>query len=268
MSLESGRKLGLAAAIIQVVLPIAVLVLYGVLIFSLFSSVFSLASGTTPNFSNAFLATGLVGFAFIAIGAIGIAGVVLFLVAMHRLGQYYGEPRIFNNALYSILTEIVGVVVIFAVVFGLFFALIPRTTTTTTNPGTFAIGFIALLLGVIVAALVIQILSAYFARNAFNKLGEKSGVSSFNTAGLLYLIGGVLAIVGIGSLLIWIAWIFAIMGFSNLKPKTQEPLSPAFTVPTQAASGLRKCCPYCGAENLADALFCASCGKPLANQLS
>jgi uncharacterized membrane protein len=70
---------------------------------------------------------------------------------------------------------------------------------------------------------------------AFNKLAEKSGDDNFKTAGLLYLLGTVLTIVLIGGLLIWIAWIFAAMGFNSLKPK--EPPAPTSAYPTSQTSG-------------------------------
>jgi uncharacterized membrane protein len=161
---------------------------------------------------------------------------------MHSLGQYYNESRIFNNALYSILTSILGGIVFVAIVFAFIFTMVSSATTST--PRVFGAEFVILILGVVVGGFIISIVSALFARNAFNKLGEKSGVPSFNTAGLLYLLGGVLSIIGIGSLLIWIAWIFALIGFNSLKPKTQEPTPPPFPVPQQAATPTqRKLCP-------------------------
>jgi uncharacterized membrane protein len=66
---------------------------------------------------------------------------------------------------------------------------------------------------------------------AFNKLGEKSEVDNFKTAGLLYLLGGALAIVGIGALLSWIAWIFAFMGFRSLKPKNIQTTASPSSIP-------------------------------------
>ncbi len=85
---------------------------------------------------------------------------------------------------------------------------------------------------------------------AFNKLKEKSGVESFGTAGILYLVGSIIPLVS------WIAWIFAAAGFSKLKP---VPLSNA-SYPTQPLTTTiqTKRCPNCGTENSADALYCSS----------
>ena len=65
---------------------------------------------------------------------------------------------------------------------------------------------------------------------AFNLLGEKSGVHSFNTAGTLYIIGAVLELVGIGAIILWIAWILAASGFNALKPKPVET-APTYPYP-------------------------------------
>ena len=98
---------------------------------------------------------------------------------------------------------------------------------------------------------------------AFNTLGEKSGVESFKTAGLLTIIGYVLTIVGVGVILVWIAWIFAVAGFHSLKeaPQPSYPSNMA-SVPANAMSQTRYC-PYCGAENALTSEFCTQCGRHL-----
>lgn len=93
---------------------------------------------------------------------------------------------------------------------------------------------------------------------AFNKLKEKSGVDNFGTAGLLMLIGVFIPIIT------WIAWIFAAMGFNKLKAApTPSPYVPYSVNPPLSTTTQIKRCPNCGAENLIDALYCSSCGKPL-----
>jgi uncharacterized membrane protein len=82
-------------------------------------------------------------------------------------------------------------------------------------------------LAVLAVAFIFAVVSGIFYMRAFNKLSEKSGVDNFKTAGLLYLIGAATAIIGIGALIQWIAWIFAAMGYSSLKPK--EPLTSPST---------------------------------------
>ena len=59
-------------------------------------------------------------------------------------------------------------------------------------------------------------------RRAFSLLAQKSGEHSFETAGNLLWWGAILTIVfGIGLILIFIAWIFATIGFFSIKTTTQ-----------------------------------------------
>ena len=107
-------------------------------------------------------------------------------------------------------------------------------------------------------ALAFGIVNGVLYMRAFNKLKEKSGVDNFGTAGLLYLIGVFIPIIA------WIAWIFAAMGFKKLK--AAQPLHtyvPYSVHPPLSTTMQTKRCPNCGAENLTDALYCSSCGKPL-----
>ena len=47
---------------------------------------------------------------FGVIGVIAFVGFILFVVAMHRLSQYYNEPSIFKNTLYGFIVNIVGAI--------------------------------------------------------------------------------------------------------------------------------------------------------------
>ncbi len=102
---------------------------------------------------------------------------------------------------------------------------IPQTGTPATS--VLFTQFIIAYLAVIGVSLVFGIVNAVLYMRAFNKLREKSGVDTFKTAGLLYLIGVLLTVVLIGGLLVWIAWIFAAMGFNRLKvaPATAPTVS-------------------------------------------
>ena len=108
---------------------------------------------------------------------------------------------------------------------------------------------------------MIGVVSAVFYMKAFNKLGEKSGVDNFKTTGLLYLLGVVLAIVGVGVLLMWIAWILALIGFRAIKPKISETSTFASSTATPsmilADTSQKRYCPYCGAENIPGLYFIA-----------
>jgi uncharacterized membrane protein len=264
MSFELGKKLGLTASLIAVIVPVITVILYGLLFLSLFGIISSALTGGSQTFVGSLFPAGIA-IAFVAIGIIGLIGIILFLVAMHSLSQYYSETGIFRNALYGFLINIIGVAALIVIAFALVFTTIVSSATSST-PGLSGAAFITVFLVVIVAALAISIVSAVFYMRAFNKLGEKSGVHTFNTAGLLYLIGTVLTIVLVGSLLVWIAWIFALSGFNSLKPKTAETSTVSYSTPqpSMAYSVVQKrYCPYCGAQLSPDSVYCANCGKQL-----
>ena len=93
---------------------------------------------------------------------------------------------------------------------------------------------------------------------AFDKLKEKSGVDNFGTAGLLYLIGVFITPI------MWIAWIFAAMGFNKLKATPAAPQTGSYyTQPPLSSTMQTKRCPNCGTENYGDAFYCRTCGKTL-----
>ena len=226
MSFELGRKLGLTASIIAVIVPVITVILYGLLFLSLLGIISSALTGGSQTLVSPLFPAGILT-ALVAIGIIGLIGIILFLVAMNRLSQYYSEPSMFKNALYGFLINIIGITALIVIAFALIFTTIVHSATS--SAPVLSGAFTTMLLGVVVAALVISIASAVLYMRAFNKLGEKSGVHSFNTAGLLYLVGTALTIVLVGSLLVWIAWIFALSGFNSLKPKTAEPLTVSYS---------------------------------------
>ena len=256
MSFESGRKLGLTASLIAVIMPVI-----GVI--TAIFLVLSLLAGTLSTLFNFESITILLAIA----GIITFAGFILFLVAMHSLSQYYSESGIFKNVLYGFIINIVGAAIAVSIELAIIVTSIVKIAqgagTGTADPS--AIQFIILFLAVFAVAFILGIVSAVFYMRAFNKLGEKSGINNFKTAGLLYLIGTVLSIVGIGVLLLWIAWIFAAQGFYSLKPKSPKPqhLFPPTSQTSLTGTAQKRFCPYCGTENTADSVYCVICGKKL-----
>lgn len=223
-------------------MPVIMVITIIFFIWSMFTAIAAASTGsspTIPNFSSIFF-----GFETILtlLGIMTFIGIILFIIAMYCLSQYYNDSGIFKNALYGFILNIVGSIT--AIVIEFVFILrsvgsiaqtgtVPTaaTPTPTIPPVTsiltqLILGFLA----VLVIGLVFGIISGVLYMRAFNKLAEKSGKDSFRTAGLLYLLGTALTIVLIGGLLVWIAWIFAAMGFNSLKPK--ESSTPTLAYPT------------------------------------
>ncbi len=256
MTLESGRKMGLTASLIHVITPVIMIILLFALIFSQIARY--------PVSGPSMFTSGLTIATFLLLGAVAFAGFILFFIAMYRLSHYYNEPKIFKNVLYGLISTIIGGVTALIVEFAFFATVIGRMTPGSTagvNAAWFA-QFMFTLIAIVGIALVFGITAAVLYWRAFNKLAEKSGVETFRTAGLLYLIGTVLSIIGIGVILIWITWIYAANGFRALKPQAATSTS---TYPSATPSNVtaKKYCPYCGTENYPDAVYCKNCGKQI-----
>ena len=177
------------------------------------------------------------------------------MIAMYNLSKYYGEPAIFKNLLNALIISIVGSVVLGVVLVAFFVSSIvssfARTTSTPLISGIWVLaGLGALLMGI----LAIAIYNAVLTKRAFDKLGDKSGVDSFKTAGLLLLIGAFVPFIA------YVGWIFAAIGYNRLTPNRQVTGSmPQYAIP----AGAIKRCPHCGTENSPDATYCKNCGRQI-----
>jgi len=189
---------------------------------------------------------GSIGFAVQYAGILTLIGLILMLIGLKGLANYYKEGGIFDNTLYSIILAIVGVVVAAATL------VITALTTLSsiginldnvndwtsfgnelanrfTNFQDFNVIW-TLLEGIVVTLVILfvfAIIAMVFFRRSLNQLSSKTGVGLFGTAGLLMLIGAVLTIVGIGLLLIWIGWILVTVAFFRIRAQPTQAAPPA-----------------------------------------
>jgi len=175
-------------------------------------------------------------------GLLSLIGIILVLIATKGLADHYGEAGIFNNALYALIMGIIGVIALIGVlVFSVLSAIadLGIDTTDWANLGPQLqqrlmggdMDFIWKLLGTIVLAWVVLsicvIIAAIFSRKSLNLASAKTGVGMFGIAGILMLIGGILAVVFIGYLLIWIAWILIAVAFFSIRTTATQQTAPA-----------------------------------------
>ena len=198
---------------------------------------------------------GGVGALLVAIGSffpfLSLVGIILVLVAVRGLADYYKEDSLFKNALYGFIFGIIGIVAAIVLFVVFFFSYI---TTTTTSNGTAPVAVfttvsgVGLLILILVVVLVFFVMQAVFYKRAFDVLSDKSGEKMFRTAGLLLLIGAALTVVLVGFVLLFVGWILATVAFFSIKtptaPKDSPPLPPAFFSFTTD----QKHCPERGAE--------------------
>ena len=175
----------------------------------------------------------VLGFIWSFSGILSLIGIILLLIGLKGLANFYKEDGIFNNSLYSIIIAIVGFVVGVGVIvisavsalanIGIDWANIEDWANVGTDMATvftdFNFNAIADLLGALLIGLIIiyvvVIVSMFFFRKSMNQLSAKSGIGLFGTAGLLMLIGAVIPVIGL--LIIWIGAILVTVAFFQMK---------------------------------------------------
>jgi len=181
-----------------------------------------------------------------ATGILALIGLIVLLIGMKGLADYYQTGGIFNNALYAVIAAIVGVVaaigtavVAFVSIFadlGIDLANLANLDPTTVSSELIAqlmnfasstfITLITALVVILVVLFVFAILAAFFFRRSLSLLSSKTGAGLFGTAGLLILIGAVLTIIAIGFLLIWIGILIAAIAFFQIKAQAAQAPPP------------------------------------------
>jgi uncharacterized membrane protein len=199
---------------------------------------------------------------------LGIIGVILLLRGMKEFANYYQDNGIYQNALTGVKYYIVALITLAVAGAGLVvgFAINNFPTTLTFGIGN-AIG-IAVGIAFLIVSFVFYVLAATHLRKTFNTLALKTGEHSFETAGTLLWVGAILTIIGVGVILIFIAWIFAVIGFFTMKGPQQQPYtsqpygytSPS-TQPTTGPSKEQSYCSNCGAPLKPQSTYCSVCGK-------
>ena len=197
---------------------------------------------------------GGIGSILLAIPFLSLIGIILVLIAMKGMGDYYDDDDIFKNSIYGFIFGFVGVIALVAVILMFAFGfttvspfITESTATAITGFGLFIIAFIVLY--------VFSLIGAIFYKKSLDILSEKSNEQIFGTAGLILLIGAAIPL--IGELLKFVAWILAAVGFFNIKKSTQISETTNTVLPAEE----KQFCKYCGSRMQPDAVFCQKCGK-------
>jgi len=158
---------------------------------------------------------------------LGIIGVVLLLRSMKEFSGYYQDEKIYQNALTGVKFYIIAVLAAAVAIVGITIGVWSATGFTANFVLTagFGVGLVAFLVGLVVA-FVFYVLATSHLKRTFYTLAEKSGEDSFRTAATILWIGSILTIIGIGLLLILVAWIFATIGFFTMKSRQYQQYTP------------------------------------------
>ncbi|WP_298279412.1 DUF996 domain-containing protein [Ferroplasma sp.] len=156
---------------------------------------------------------------------ISIVGLILLLLAIKSISDYYGNSKPFRYILYSIISSIVfGVISALFII--LFLVPVILGISASSNPGSAApallsnIGLIFTVILLVILAVLIPIIFEYL---AYNEISELTGIGDFHTAALLLLIGIILTVIVVGVLLLIVGIIMLIIGFSKL-PDYAKPV--------------------------------------------
>jgi uncharacterized membrane protein len=169
---------------------------------------------------------------------LGIIGIILLLRGMKELSNYYQDEEIYKNTLKGVKFYIIAIVAIGVAIAAITLGIGSATGFTFTEnfalTAGFGVGVIAFFAGLIVA-FIFYVFATLHLRKTFNTLAQKSGEQSFATAGNLLWWGAIFSIILVGLLLIFVAWIFATIGFFTMKPQQQQQYNPqqyAYTPPS------------------------------------
>ena len=139
-------------------------------------------------------------------------GYALVLFALHRLSKAYGNRAIWTNALYSLITAVAGGAALAAIIAYLGYLL------SVTPVGVNEVAGVIIVVSLFALFYIIILIIAFFVRETYNELSKSSGIGDFNLAAKWYWLGALLIIVlGIGSLLMIVAAIYAILGYNKLR---------------------------------------------------
>jgi uncharacterized membrane protein len=197
---------------------------------------------------------GGVGAILLAIPFLSLIGIILVLIAMKGMGDYYNDEDIFKHALYGFIFGFVGVIALVAVILMFAFGFATISPNVPSSP-LFGFSGFGLFILTFIVLYVFSLIGAFFYKKSLDNLSEKSNEQMFRTAGLILLIGAIIPF--IGEILKFVAWILAAVGFFNIKETNQVSESKDSVLST----GKNQFCKYCGAQIQTDATFCQNCGK-------
>ena len=180
---------------------------------------------------------------------ISIIGIILILVALRDFSNIYREKDIFSNAIYGVVTALVGgiitgvlaVAVVLSNIKDLVMQLYPgwngdwstlqgMTPNTTNFDSATILPLISGLLVVLVIVWVVAIIAAFFIYRSLKQISGKSNTGLFGTAGLILLIGAIIPIIGL--ILMWISALILAVAFFTLKPQEQPMTNVTSPPPT------------------------------------
>ena len=159
-------------------------------------------------------------------GLLGIVGFILVLLAIKDISEVVADRAIFNDMLVAIGLAIAAIVVGVLVIAGSllrFVGLNNLSLGPNFNPSTVPngdwVGLIGSILIGLAAVWLISLVSSIYIRRSYREISAKLKVGTFETAGLLYLVGAATTIILVGFLLLFVAQILVVVAFFSIDDK-------------------------------------------------
>ena len=158
-------------------------------------------------------------------GATFLLSNAVWLAGVYYLAEWYRSRDIFKNSLYSFIVSLIYMYVIYAD-FLKEFAEVRELEKKGVLDIAVALGLatdpLLLYLGFLILSWPFLVVSSYFLRRAFRRLGEVGGVGAFNTAAKLIWIGAWISVIFVGYFIIMVGYIFSLIGAFGLKQPQKQ----------------------------------------------
>ena len=198
---------------------------------------------TMPTLSHA-KSFGQVGSIFVLLVAIpdigwvlGIVGLILMLLAIKEISEVVGDRAIYSNMLWAVGLAIAAIVIAVLVIVGSVLrfiglgnlSMMRSDFNAATVPSGDVVGLIASVLVGLLLVWIVMLVSAVFVRRSYTSIAARLKIGTFETAGLIYLIGAATTIILVGFALLLVAQILVVVAFFSMedKPATQAASAPA-----------------------------------------
>ncbi|MDM7274761.1 MAG: DUF996 domain-containing protein [Thermoprotei archaeon] len=158
---------------------------------------------------------------FILTAILSILGWVLVVISLYIFSRFYGEDRIFRNAIYFFISYIIAGVA-------------GAISSLTVLPAIFhPEGFAGILIVSLLVGVLFGIIAFFFMYRSLSLLAGKSEEGLFRVAGLLLLVGQITSIIIIVNLILFVGLIVLVVAFASVK--LLQPMRPEEAAVTPAS---------------------------------
>ena len=156
-----------------------------------------------------------------------ILGLILVFIAVKYIAEETKDKSIFDNYLFSFIYSIIAIVAVVVIFFysigGFEFTFFKAIENADINDFSSFLDFFGPYLIWWAVALIVGyifiVISSWYYKKCYYSIAEHTNVHLFRTTGLIYFIGAITMIIGIGLLIIMVAKILEIIAFFKLPGK-------------------------------------------------